>query len=358
MRRWAWLLARVGLLLAVLGSVPVLPATPSAAQTGCSGVGHRLRNSGADAWFTGARTGTVDTLQLVNPRTGDVTTIRSGASARPGYLLRGWLHVCVAGEDGSWMDYSGIVDFLDHAPEGNPFWNQHARHGINANGDQIIGEFFQVIPNNPPGPRNALLLRPALNYRNASVPGKGNCRPAPANRCYQGRWFGVRYRSGSMIRPTHRDGRGNSPCSTRYSSGYAALIEGVYDNSRWDLRIPNGGAVAAGHSMHVRLLYCANGVAIRRPAIALKFIGPPGDETVPWESVPTVPLPVTADRLHRFLDGGSVYQQAPAEPGPEVYAFIPRLLSKPGTLPDDNILAQGPVFTFTVCPRFNGVTCL
>ena len=160
-----------------------------------------------------------------------------------------------------------------------------------------------------------------------------------------------------MIRPSHRDGPGNAPCSARYSKGYAALIEGVYDNSRLDLRIPNGGAVAAGHSLHVKLLYCANGVAIRRPAIALKFFGPPGDETVPWESVPNVPSPVTASTLHRFLEGGSVYQQAPDEAGPEVYTFVPRLLRKPGAFPDDNILAQGPAFTFTVCAHFNGVTC-
>jgi hypothetical protein len=123
--------------------------------------------------------------------------------------------------------------------------------------------------------------------------------------------------------------------------------------------IPNGSAVAAGHNLHVKLRYCANDLRVRMPAIALKLISIPQTYTAPWQSAPTVPEPLTGDTLHTFLDGGSIYQVVPDDPNPtNVYVFIPRLLSKPGALPDDNILAQGDIFTFTVCHRFNGVTCL
>ncbi|MFN2590749.1 MAG: hypothetical protein ABR518_08250 [Actinomycetota bacterium] len=351
--------ARFGLVLGVvtLSSLTV-PAAPAAAKGGCAEVGHRLRHSGADAWFTGSKKGAVDTLQVVNPKTGDVRTIKTKATVRPGMLIRGWLHVCRAGENGSWADYSGFVDFFDRTPGGNPFWNQHAGHEVKANRDQLIGRFFQIVPDNPPGSKNFLVLVPSLHYRNSRTPGRGACAPQPRNQCYRGPNFVIKFGDSAIARPAHRDGPPNAKCSAKSRSGYAAMIEGVYDNSRGDVRIPNGGAVAAGHYLHVRLLFCANTTAIRLPTIALKFVTRPNDETAPWQSAPTVPKPVTGDRLHKWLGGGSIYQEVPREAGNAVYGFIPRILSKAGALPDNNILAQGGVFRFTVCERFNGVTCL
>jgi hypothetical protein len=191
MRSNHWSLWRVGAVPVLVGLTAFAVGgmgTQLAAASGetCQGVGHGNVDK-SDIWFTPEESPPpltkIDQLDKVDPvPPNPVTVISDGAHVRKGFLVRGWLHVCVTaaalvGTDPAVDTFVGIVAFDDPDPNGkddpttNASWNVRAIHKtgtVPPGQDVSFGQFYQVVPNEDDD-TTGFVLAPTLNKNDMDI---------------------------------------------------------------------------------------------------------------------------------------------------------------------------------------------
>jgi hypothetical protein len=326
--------AVLSLALVISGFTAMSPAAATSTKD-CSKVGHHISGAQYDIWFTASKMdGVVDSLYKVDPSTATATVIASEATVDAGYFVRGWLHMCTNVP----AHYAAIVRFRDSAE--NPNWNDRAPREVVTpapNRDLVIGEFFQVVPNETQKPYGFFLQ------------GKLNSLEEPKALSPE---FHVILSDTVESPPPHTDGRANSDCS-QHKGFTALLLDGQLEDVAGDRHVPlfRGDQVSADGNLNGNVFYCGGDGQVH--AITIKFIPLSTDAvTSAWEAAFYSDGPFSSD----LTQGGGFYQQVPKEVGKK-FAFLPRVIGEPGATPDSSVLAQGPAFEFTVCATFDGTNC-
>jgi hypothetical protein len=252
------------------------------------------------------------------------------------------------GTDG---DYVGVTAFDDPLPtkddpDTNASWNVRGPHNgsdIPPGEDFPIGEFFQIVPAEVDG-ADGLIFTPLLKFNADPIDIGG---PYPVH---------VHPYGAAVAPPSHTDGPlthdaqcGGTPTVLRS----ATIPNTVVDKKHGDIDVPNNSHVAIDADLNGDIYACAidgNSYVI---VVQLLPVEPPNALNTPWETAfysnGTLPQTLT--------DAGGWYQRAPNKPN-ETFELLPRLiLTEPGGLPDDYVIAQGEPFVFTVCQSFGG-NCL
>jgi hypothetical protein len=335
--------AVLALALVVSGFTAMNPADAAPPSKGCSKVGHHISGAQYDIWFTAGKSDSApDRLYKVDPSTGKATTITSETSVRPGYFVRGWLHMCTTVAD----HYGAIVRFRDSAE--NPNWNDRGPRQVvtpQLGRDINVGEFFQVVPDETQKP-NGFFLQGKLEEEEVNVAVSPEfhviladiAEPPPAN-----------------CQPHSIDCPDNGDCS---QGGFEAdLLDGQLedvalnpDGTRRNIPLKRGEMIAADGNINGNVFYCGGDGQVH--AITIKFYPLYGTVTAAWEVAFYSDGPFT----QQLTEGGGFYQQVPDEVG-ATFTFIPRVIGEPGATPDANVLAQGTPWDFTVCATFDGTLC-
>jgi hypothetical protein len=200
--------------------------------------------------------------------------------------------------------------------------------------DIVIGEFWQVVPNEKIKPYGFFLQGKLVHFDQTLL-------LSPE--------FHVLLSDGVETPPGHTGGPANTDC-TQPTGFTAALLDGQLEDVAGDRKVQlfNHDQIAAGADINGNVYFCGGDGQVH--AITIKFIPLTPDAIASaWEAAFYSDGPFTPD----LTRGGGFYQHLPKDEVGTQYALIPRVIGEPGPTPDSDVLAEGEAFEFTLCPTFD-----